>query len=718
MTKKNLLIFFTCFVIALIVMSPSAQAQPRMGRTPILRDVALWIDTAHYALSTHGIYFQGVRQLAFPYQNSEAIAELRIYFTHPEAIQQWRLLPSADFQVLDSLMPAPSQDYLTARLRFYDLSEAQFLSLNFWLAYNEGGLREQFFNIRLMPYKIPQVRLRLVKDELYIGEEELMDIEVSDPKILLIENKWTENQPIDYKLSEFQGRVRLHLLANEPGTHVLPVQLVTRRPFIGANGQPTYQLPPIQLTVQARQSRLMFLRLHKNDIMYNEQNGAEQEVEMDYHKNLIMRKTYRIENQEEPGGRLIGEIFTKSKLSTNRVLCDLRLYGLHRQQDGYLYIKDGDKAVYLTNTNIIPRTTVARVTLSRDGAEWTDNLSVQPGESLDLRIEGKSLDKAIFSFDGLSSIRQDSLLRNENLIQFRLKIPPDITRKRITLVMNGQNSGFSLTVREFQRAKPLDFIKIDYGKGYQAITDITSIVLYDKVVQEVSIAFDTDNIDLPDRFFGKQYLEAEVRISSQTNQLLEFRRIENLCACPAENSVRGAAYDRKDCTKGVVLLNSMLSRKTRDLDDWSKIEILFRHRSDRHGGDGYSHKIEIVLQRHYSFDIDVSFPAGLITKKVGEEGFTSLGGISLAIIAQFRFFQPNKVAALRPYRIGVGALALNAFNFNTTNDNRDLGIVVLGSVYPSRRDLKLSFPLFAGFGYLVRETRWFFLVGPGVRIQL
>lgn len=705
-------------LLLMLVPAVASWAQPRLGRSPVLRDIALRIDTAEYHLTTHGVFFQSVRQLAFPYLTSNAVAEMRIYFTHPEAIQMWRLLPSTDFVVLDSLMPAPTQDCLLARIQFRNLDEAQFLSFNFWLMYNDGGLREQFFNIRLMPYKVPQVRLRLAKDELYIGEEEIMDIEVSDPQALLIENKWTENQAIDYKISEFQGRVRLHLTANTPGQHELNIQLAARRPFIGSNGQPTFLLPPILISLQVRQSRLIFLRLHRNDIVYDEQSRTELEVEMDYHRNLQMRKTYRIENQEEPGGRLIGEIFTKSKLSTNRVLCYLRLYGLHRQQDGYLYIKDGDQAVYLTNTNIIPRTTVSRVTISRDGAEWTDNLSVLPGESLDLRIEGKSLNKAQFSFDGLATVHQDSALRNESLIQFRLKIPADISRRRISLIMNGQNSGFNLNVREFQRAKPLDFVKIDYGKGYQRITDITALVLYDKVVQEVSILFDTDSIDLPDRFFGKQYLEAEVRISSQTNQLLEFRRIENLCACPSENSLRGAAYDRKDCTRGVVLLNSILSRKTRDLDDWSRIEITFRHRADRHGGDVYSHKVEIVLQRHYSFDIDVSFPAGLITKKVGQDGFTSLGGISLAIIAQFRFFQPNKVAALRPYRIGVGALALNAFNFNTTNDNRDLGIVVLGSVYPSRRDLKLSFPLFGGFGYLIRETRWFFLVGPGVRIQL
>ncbi len=59
---------------------------------------------------------------------------------------------------------------------------------------------------------------------------------------------------------------------------------------------------------------------------------------------LRMQKTYRLESQEEPGGSLIGEIFTKSSLANNRVLCILRVYNYHRKPDGYPYIKDGDVA--------------------------------------------------------------------------------------------------------------------------------------------------------------------------------------------------------------------------------------------------------------------------------------------------------------------------------------------------------------------------------------
>jgi hypothetical protein len=47
-----------------------------------------------------------------------------------------------------------------------------------------------------------------------------------------------------------------------------------------------------------------------------------------------------------------------------------------------------------------------------------------------------------------------------------------------------------------------------------------------------------------------------------------------------------------------------------------------------------------------------------------------------------------------------------------------LGIVAIGSLYPSKRDSKLSFPLFLGFGYLIKQEQWFYLLGPGIRVNL
>jgi hypothetical protein len=88
------------------------------------------------------------------------------------------------------------------------------------------------------------------------------------------------------------------------------------------------------------------------------------------------------------------------------------------------------------------------------------------------------------------------------------------------------------------------------------------------------------------------------------------------------------------------------------------------------------------------------------------------------MIAQFSFYHHEKFAKYRPYKIGAGFLALNAFNFSDNADNRDVGLVILGSLYPTTRDVKLTFPLYVGGGYLLKDQKWFFLIGPGIRVKL
>ena len=90
------------------------------------------------------------------------------------------------------------------------------------------------------------------------------------------------------------------------------------------------------------------------------------------------------------------------------------------------------------------------------------------------------------------------------------------------------------------------------------------------------------------------------------------------------------------------------------------------------------------------------------------------------MIAQFTFYHPEKINTPRPFKVGAGFLALNAFNFTDTDEaraKRDVGLVVIGSVYPTTKDVKLTFPLYIGGGYQLKDQKWFFLVGPGIRIR-
>ena len=123
-----------------------------------------------------------------------------------------------------------------------------------------------------------------------------------------------------------------------------------------------------------------------------------------------------------------------------------------------------------------------------------------------------------------------------------------------------------------------------------------------------------------------------------------------------------------------------------------------------------------------SFDIEASFPAGLITIEQPEVGaedqrLGQLTGISVAMIGQFTFYHPEKINVQRPYKVGAGFIAINTFNFSNEAENRDIGLVIIGSLYPTTKDVKLTFPLYFGVGYKLKAQKWFGLIGPGIRIR-
>jgi hypothetical protein len=149
--------------------------------------------------------------------------------------------------------------------------------------------------------------------------------------------------------------------------------------------------------------------------------------------------------------------------------------------------------------------------------------------------------------------------------------------------------------------------------------------------------------------------------------------------------------------------------------------LTFKHQKSKYGGNGVDKTIEIYNKRLYSFDIEVTFPAGLleISKPVeGDDNIGNLTGISMAALAQFSFYNKNKIARYLPYKVGIGFLAINAFDFNADESQRDLGIVILGSLYPTTKDVKLTFPLYFGGGYYLNKDRLFFVIGPGIRLRL
>jgi hypothetical protein len=655
------------------------------------------------------------RCLYFGYTQENEVVEVAFYPIQEN--QRISLVRSGDYEMVDSMVFYNGA--WRSKIRFHNLSRSRFLKL----FVKASGTQEKTGVLFLQPSTRTTLTLKPANDELFIGEEKTFDVVTNRPENLILPEDWSASQAIDYRFEYVNGQVRLHLLPNQQGLQTLSLMVPADKPFIdAASGKILSQQVPLTYTFSVKSGRLKYLNIDKRDITFDENTKRQgTEVQIDNARPLELNRTYRMEDQENPGGALIAELFTRSFLSNNRVLCLVRTYNYHRTTDGYLYIKNGDEPLFLTNFNITPATTVSRITVLRGGGEWTPELSVYPGETILVKIEGQALNKARFHFEEVNDLTTDTLIQNENEVNLKLQVPISISKKRVQLYNNGNPTNFALNVREYEVPRPFDYIFVNYGDINRQLSDLRGPILFDRTIRDVVISFYPNRIDSDNKLFGRQYLTLDVRVTSPDNTLIDMRTISNIVVCPDDNSPRAKFYDKRNCSPGEISLNKYLRRSTNDLDDWSRIYLSLKTNPDKYGGEGQQKELEIILKKKYKFDIDVSFPAGLVTVSKDTENpdktsFSNLYGISMAMVAQFAFYHPEKIAKLRPFRVGAGFLALDAFNFGS--DRQDLALVALASLYPTTRDKKLAFPLYIGGGYQFKAQKWMMLIGPGISVKL
>jgi len=650
-----------------------ASAQTITG-PPVLREASLRTDTATYLLSRNTVVQAGGPALYFWYRRDDETAELRLYPANAAPARPLRLRRSPDYQLLDSLSKEADGSF-RIRLRFQNLTSSRFLRLVVEQAADSAGKAPLRQVVPLLPLAHTNVDLRMADNELFVGEEKVLELTSSNARNVHATGEWVRGNEFDYRLvADANGILRLHVLPNQLGVHTLALKLQTERPTLGPGGRLSYQLPVLRQEFNVKASRLRFLSPDKRSVTMDEASRRKGvELILDNGRSFELRRTYRIEDQEESGGELVADLFIRQFLSNDRVLC---------------------------------------------GGDWTPSLTVSPGETVDVRLEGEGLLKSRTSFEDLPVIPSDSSVRTDARLVYRVRVPVSFDKRKSTIFNAGQPTGYALGVKEFQRPHPLDFVSVVYGAGARPITRLNGPVLYDGTIRDVVFQFNPNAIDQSEQLYGKQYLSFEIRTLNSKGDLVEQRNVDNVVVCPGDQSPRAAFYNDKQCRTDPLSLNALLGRKTYDLDEWSRIVVTVKHQASQYAEPGYTQTVELVLKRRYKFDIDVSFPAGLLTRRQGETGYGDLGGISLATLAQFSFYSPNKINRLRPYKIGAGFVALNAFNLGSSGIGRDLGVVILGSVYPTRREAKFTFPLYLGGGFLLGTSKWFYMVGPGIGVRL
>jgi hypothetical protein len=732
-------------------------------------DIILKIDTLQFQYSKNQVSIKGINYLGFQFEKGDETCEINVFPNTNDEIKSLELIKSQDYVITDSIVFLNNQ-YFRFKIKFTNLFKSEFLNLTFQVLYHDAE-KNTVSEIKLFPYTNTNVQLNSTGDELYIGEEKIFELLSNHIENIKLKEEWTSYEDINYRLSHRNGILRLHLLPVSLGTKYTNIKLETFTPSLKENKKPEYQLPVISVPFKIKASRLGFLNVDKKEITYDDdtrRNGTE--ITLESQKSITIGKTYRIENQEQPGGPLIAELFTKSNLSNDKVLCILRPYNLHRQTEGYLYIKDGDDARFITNFNITPKTTINSIQILRSGQEWTSNLSIYPGETIDLKIEGEGFHKARFHWEEVIDMTRDTATRNENICYFKVQIPLGVSKRKIFLYNNTINTGLGLNVREYQVPRNFDFVTLNFGSGEKKLHNVNSTVIQRRTINDIVLSFDNRVIDENNKLYGKQYFDLDIKLLGRRGELIEMKTIRNILICPGDNSPRVSFYKDKACNNADISLNSQVGNKTYNLEDFSKIQLEFRHQGDKYSEPGLQKNVEIVIQRPVIFDIDVSFPAGLLIQNLGKtetekdqmdkyatdlekynqefNAFTealakwdpnsgttqptftksaptkpekaaftdNLGGISLALVAQFSFPDAHKVGKLKPYRLGAGFLAINAFNFSESA-KRDLAAVALASLYPIKPGKIFNLPIHFGFGYKFQDKIPFIMLSPGIGVR-
>ena len=703
-------VIISIFLISVFCVGAEAQK--------IISDVIITTDSADYAFSALPIQIRRSNYLYFVLDKPSQEVQVTIK-TMPKAnVSDIRFIKSPGYEQLDSIIKTGDNTFVVD-IKFTSIFEIGFPKLIFEIKMAEETKIEE---TKLYPFIFPTLQDLNPQIEIFNSQEVSIPLPIIHPTLIKYNSAWKTEGILDFKLVKTPSGPSLMIKPNAVGRQSLTVGLKSIKPFLDEHGNASSELFDFKITVRVVRSKFNYLNFTEQTYFFEPRGEKAITVWFDYNPNIKLNTTYRIEDQEGPGGRLIGEIYTRAYVENqNKVIGSMRTYSLHQMEGGLLYMKEGDRNRFFTNFDIAPKPYIEKVEILRPGKEWTQSEIVYPGEEIEIKVQGTGLASSEINFsDGKHVAVADTIRKNNKVRYFTLSVPANIKERSIPISLNQNTTSFELLVNEYKRPRKLDFMTINYGDGDHEVTgeNFYKPALFDDEIGDVVIAAHIDEIDSDNDFYGVQYVDVEIKLWDKNNRQIESRSVEGLKFVPDKTSIRSVGYDHNNESNAILRLNDVLVNKTHDLRPWSKIEIIIEHDKDKYGGNGYKSKAIIYRSDNIAIDIEVSFPAGLFVVEVGDAGVNSLTGLSIASMANFTFYKKGQIKKEQPLRLGLGFIALNAINSITGNGGAesDIGAVSLLSFQPLHSESKVNFPLYAGFGYLFNSQDLFFLIGPGIKI--
>lgn len=707
---------FRCLFLCSCCWLSLSQAQPTDSLP--FTDVQLAFDTLSYSWTEDARKVGDRRYLSFVYTEAQPAAELRFLPRPTDEVVRLTLLASPDYEATDTTLQL-SDGSFRSRIRFTGLSRKQAPSLTYRLTLAQGDTVN--VEVPLFPIARSTVMVPPAERVWYVGQEREVPLETSLPQNIKPAATWTKTQGVAYRIVRKKEQPVLRVVPLAVGSRELRLPYQTLRPTLNPDSSLRYErvIEPFPITI--KRGRTQFIALDRDAVeLPRGAHVKEVEVSFPQQVSLSLKRTYRLEPQESDGGPLIAELFIREITNSNQMKAMLRVYAYHRRSEGVLYLKAEGETLFTMNLDIVPTPHLDAVELRRPGGDWQRDLTVYPGERLDLRLQGESLTRTKLAFEQLLPLRKeggnDSIRYSDTEILARVSIPVATERTQFPLLMDGQQTPYVLRLREYQRPRPLDFVRLTFERKTRVLTEVPSPIVVDAPLNSFQLRFLRDSIDLPGDLYGPQYLTIAVEVWSKDNQRLEARHEETICLCPGPSSPRRAVYEQLDCTEGVVDLNKLLTTPSYELPGWARIRLTVSHAKDHYAQGRQSRQVDLILRQTFEVGLEVSLPVPIILARFNDSPTDNLTSVGFAAFAQLRFYRQRGINELVPIQAAFGVMATDVFAF-TSEARRDWGLTAMACFYPITGRQTWSIPFYMGGGYLLDEGTGFFFMGPGLSVQ-
>lgn len=697
------LLVFLCLIIASFGLS---------AQNPIQK-LTLRLDSSAYSWPTHNIEYQDREVLPIVISANAPAIEIQLSPINLEGVKNISFLPQSDFSPIDSLVVFQNE-FLLGKLKLKNILDPGVKNIAFRMFSKQGD------SINLIFPVLPTIPANISippKNYLFlVGEVSQIPLLTDFPDNIKSFSTWKRNARYAYRITKKEGQNFLEIIPFESGEFEVRLSIECKFPHLIGSRVNFYQrLEPFEF--EAKRGSLKFLDLGLDDLFLgrNEKN-INRSISFNRPLELDVKKRYRLEAGEEPGSKLIAELWTQKFLSGGQIQGIFTVYDYHNREDGPLYVKNGSKAIFQTNVNIIPKPTVSSLADGSTQKSWT----ARPGETIKISWIGESLDRANWSLKGpKNQIELQKAEVSSEKASFEITIPRNIQDKKLDLILNGKPTGYFLEVKEWERPQEFGYVSLGFPERTTRMYGNKMIKrpYYFDQLEDTDISIHTAQIEKEKLLFGLQYLNMDFTLYDPEGRVLERKRYSHIAIRPGKHSPRHKFYSAQSWSDTTLKLENIFTYPIEEAPAWSKIQIDIAHDTARYDTGVQKIQFNLILRKEVEFNVELAIPVGIISNHPEHVNGTRIDGASIFLMGQVGFYQRNKINKLQKFRVGAGVVALNALNLRRSN-RVDLGLGSMLQFYPTSQNSKLSVPLYAGGGYAITRNYWFFYSGAGVAVRL